>query len=296
MISGNNDQGVKFGSNGTGNVVLGNYIGTNPAGDAAVPNAENGIEFADASAQTIGGAAAGAGNLISGNAGSGVIVDSQAFPPGISKIQGNTIGLAADGVTPLPNGGAGVFLNDVADVQLGGSVAGAGNVISGNSGTGVDLVSSDGTRIQGNLIGLTAAGDAGVPNGASAVIVNSSDDLQIGGTTAGARNVIAGGPTGAGVLLDSGSTDNTVQGNYIGTDITGETGIASSSGVVVAGGSQATIGGVVTGAGNVISGHSGSAVQLDLSVAGSRVLGNSIGTDKDETTSSRTTSASNWRG
>ena len=145
-------------------------------------------------------------------------------------------------------------------------------------------MSADGTRIQGNLIGLSAAGDAGVPNGASAVMVNSSDDVLIGGTTAGARNVIAGGPTGTGVLLDSGSTDNTVQGNYIGTDITGETGIASSSGVVVAGGSQATIGGVVAGAGNVISGHSGSAVRLDLSVAGSRVLGNSIGTDKDETT------------
>ena len=81
-----------------------------------------------------------------------------------AKFQGNTIGLAVDGVTPLPNGGAGIFLDGVSDGgRIGGTSPGAGNVISGNLGTGVLIGSSDGWRLEGNRIGVTAAGTALAP-------------------------------------------------------------------------------------------------------------------------------------
>jgi CSLREA domain-containing protein len=283
VISGNAGSGIEF-IDGDGNRVTGNKIGTNAAGDGALPNGQSGILFSDASFQTIGGTAPGDGNLISGNAENGIYLNS-GFDLAPARFQGNTIGLAADGATALPNVGAGVLIESVLDevVLLGGTAAGAGNVISGNDGTGVDVESSNDVRIQGNIIGLNAAGTAGVPNGTSEVIVHSATTAQIGGTTAGARNVIAGGTNGYGVLLDG--TDNSlIQGNYIGTDKTGEVGLGNGDGInLVSGASGNTIGGVVAGARNVISGNNAVGVRLDLAGSNNRILGNSIGTDKDET-------------
>jgi Tol biopolymer transport system component len=281
VISGNFGAGIEFGD-GTGNVVIGNRVGTNAAGTAAVPNTEDGIAFEDVSFQTIGGTAPGEGNLISGNGENGIYLLAYDFAP--ARFQGNTIGLAADGATPLPNGGAGIFVDGVDELLLGGTAAGAGNVISGNNGTGVDVQFSDDVRIQGNIIGLNATGTVGVPNGTSEVIVDSaSDRIRIGGTTTGARNVISGGTTGYGILLD-GADNAAIQGNYVGTDKTGEVGLGNADGIALASGANDnTIGGVVAGARNVISGNASVGVRLDLAGSGNRILGNSIGTDKDET-------------
>ena len=283
VISGNFGAGIEF-VDGTGNVVTGNRIGTNAAGDAALPNTQNGIAFEDVSFQTIGGTAPGEGNLISGNGENGIHLNSgYEFAP--ARFEGNTIGLNANGTASLPNAGAGMLIEGVSDgIHIGGTAAGAGNVISGNDGTGIDVQSTDDVRIQGNIIGLNAAGTAGVPNGTSEVIVDgASQRLRIGGKTAGARNVISGGITGYGILLD-GTDGAVIQGNYIGTDKTGEVGLGNGDGITVAsGGGGNTIGGVVAGARNVISGNNAAGVRLDLAGSNNRILGNSIGTDKDET-------------
>lgn len=283
VISGNFGAGIEF-VDGTGNVVTGNRIGTNAAGDAALPNTQNGIAFEDVSFQTIGGTAPGEGNLISGNGENGIHLNSgYEFAP--ARFEGNTIGLNVNGTASLPNAGAGMLIEGVSDgIHIGGTAAGAGNVISGNDGTGIDVESTDDVRIQGNIIGLNAAGTAGVPNGTSEVIVDgASQRLRIGGKTAGARNVISGGITGYGILLD-GTDGAVIQGNYIGTDKTGEVGLGNGDGITVAsGGGGNTIGGVVAGARNVISGNDSVGVRLDLAGAGNRIVGNSIGTDKDET-------------
>ena len=282
MISGNNGVGISF-SDQPGNVVVGNRIGTNADGTAAVPNSADGIGFEDVSFQTIGGTAAGEGNLISGNGGNGLYFNS-GYEMTSAKFQGNTIGLAVDGVTPLPNGGAGIFLDGVSDGgRIGGTSPGAGNVISGNLGTGVLIGSSDGWRLEGNRIGVTAAGTALAPNGASQVIVDSSDSGTIGGTIAAARNVISGGSSSAGIILDSGTDDSHVEGNYIGTNAGGHSGLGNGTGIQVVGGAHDnTIGGAVGGAGNVISG-SARGVRLDNAGDGNRVVGNSIGTNAAET-------------
>ena len=66
-MSGNGTHGVSItGAASTGNVVQGNYIGTNAAGTAAIPNLFHGVDIVNAPNNVIGGTAAGAGNLISG--------------------------------------------------------------------------------------------------------------------------------------------------------------------------------------------------------------------------------------
>ncbi len=71
VISGNNGDGIAIDANANGNLVQGNYIGTNAAGTAAVANTQAGIRIFSAT-NTVGGSATGAGNVISGNANGGV--------------------------------------------------------------------------------------------------------------------------------------------------------------------------------------------------------------------------------
>ena len=101
VISGNDGRGVNFGSSGSDNVVLGNYIGTDPAGTAAVPNTAAGVLLGNVGPQTVGGAESGAGNVISGNGGDGIFVSCTGSNG--SVIQGNTIGLTAAGATARPS-------------------------------------------------------------------------------------------------------------------------------------------------------------------------------------------------
>ncbi|MDQ5867549.1 MAG: CSLREA domain-containing protein, partial [Chloroflexota bacterium] len=140
---------------GTGNLIQGNYIGTNPTGTSAVPNA-GGILLDNAPNNTVGGTTAAARNLISGNSGPGVnIVNSGSTG---NLIQGNYIGTNAAGTSALPNG-TGIILDNAPNNTIGGTAAGAGNLISGNTGAGVDVVSgTTGTLLQGNYIGTNAAG------------------------------------------------------------------------------------------------------------------------------------------
>ena len=78
----------------------------------------------------------------------------------------------------------------------------------------------------------------------------------VGGTATGARNVISAAG-GVGVQFDgAGVQDNVIEGNYIGTDITGSVAIPNRDGVYIAlGATNNTVGGTATGAGNVISGN-----------------------------------------
>jgi hypothetical protein len=149
-----------------GNIVQGNFIGTNAAGTAAIPNASFGIQLLSSS-NTIGGAVAGAGNVISGNLGTGIrIAGFGDFRSDANVVQGNFIGVRADGVTPLPNtsatgGVSGILfltsqLGSTSGNLIGGAAAGAGNIIAFNSGAGINfdarVDASRQNRITGNSI------------------------------------------------------------------------------------------------------------------------------------------------
>src|SRR4029453_16096171 len=98
-------------------------------------------------------------------------------------VQGNLIGTDSSGSNDLGNGSAGVAITEANDCTIGGTVAGAGNVISGNGAEGVRLNSptATGNRVQGNKIGTRADGTTPLPNSSQGVrVLNSSSNNTIG--------------------------------------------------------------------------------------------------------------------
>ncbi|HWE93775.1 MAG TPA: Ig-like domain repeat protein [Tepidisphaeraceae bacterium] len=176
VVSANSASGVYLESS-TGSTVAGNFIGTNAAGSfttdalgASLGNANAGVflDFGCAS-DTVGGATAAAGNVISGNANTGITVQTSGTDPEL--IQGNFIGTNAAGAAALPNNTGGVLLNSP-NTQV------TNNLISGNSGYGLKL--TDGSTLQGNKIGTDASGKNALPNQADGVFVFGSGNSITG--------------------------------------------------------------------------------------------------------------------
>jgi hypothetical protein len=118
-------------------------------------------------------------------------------------IQGNYIGTDVTGTMVLGNG-VGVSLES-SNNTIGGTAAGAGNVISGNRDDGIFISgSSTGNVIEGNLIGADATGRVNVGNANNGVYLLNSSGNVVGGTGDGAANTIAFNGND-GVLVDTGS-------------------------------------------------------------------------------------------
>jgi hypothetical protein len=161
VISGNNNDGVEVvGAGTTNNRIEGNHIGSNTAGNVALPNRFDGVLVrTGAAGNTVGGSGAGAGNLIGGNGNDGVEVVGAGTTN--NRIEGNTIGVQADGVSHLGNGSDGVAVRDqAANTTIGGTGTGAGNLIAFNHGNGVlvgthmtnGVAAGTGNAIRGNSI------------------------------------------------------------------------------------------------------------------------------------------------
>jgi parallel beta-helix repeat protein/predicted outer membrane repeat protein len=279
VISGNFGSGVQLRSfSVTGTVIQGNRIGTDPTGNTAVPNANGGVVIAiSGGGNLVGGSAPGAGNLISGNLGDGVLLGSTAGSGNV--IQGNLIGTNAAGTAALGNQGNGIDVLGGDATLIGGPSPGQGNVISGNAADGIFDNSPGSLTIQGNLIGTNAAG-AALGNQQNGIELLDGAGTVIGGASPGQGNVISGN-FAAGVLLVGGATGNVIQGNRIGTDPTGNTAVPNAAGGVGIGGSAGgnLIGGSAPGAGNLISGNGGIGVLLATSGSGNVIQGNLIGTN-----------------
>ena len=135
---------------------------------------------------------------------------------------------------------------------VGGTVSGAGNVISGNGQDGVYISDSGttGNLVAGNDIGTNSSNSTTLGNYQGVVIQNDASGNTVGGTIDGRRNVISGNNQD-GVHIVSGAFDNTVEGNYIGTNVGGTAALGNGqSGVAIYGGADNnTIGGTVSGGG-----------------------------------------------
>ena len=181
------------------------------------------------------------------------------------KIQGNFIGTDVTGTLPLGNG-AGVNINS-ANNTVGGSNPGAGNLISANLGSGVSAQgNASGFFLQGNFIGTDVSGLSGLGNGSWGVFLNGGTaNAMIGGPTPGARNVISANAS-AGVEVYSSSV--VIQGNLIGTDVTGTAPLGNAltaaqyGGIFLNTASNTTIGGPNPGEGNVIAFNAGNGVTV----------------------------------
>src|SRR5262249_6105151 len=137
--------------------------------------------------------------------------------------EGNFIGTNPAGTMALGNGSGAIGGIDFgvcgtpSTCMVGGTTPGARNFISGNIGGGIGLGNGSGHTVQGNLIGTDVTGTLALGNSGVGVGCLGSNNL-IGGTTVAARNIISA--NNRGIDLGGGS-NHTVQGNFIGTDVTG---------------------------------------------------------------------------
>jgi CSLREA domain-containing protein len=278
VVSGNTSVGIVIATSTTSaTVVQGNLVGLSASGTTAIKNG-GGVSVSGAVNTTIGGATASQRNVISGNIGfTGVGIGAQSS--GV-VVQSNYIGTNAAGTAAVGNS-RGVFAADTTVLGTPGIVIGGttstpgtppGNVISGNTTAGVSLWGGGlvTPSVQGNLVGLNASGTAAIANVVGIDLEQSVGGAVVGGSTVSARNVISGNTTGIG--FSSPVFTNSIQGNYIGTDISGTVAVPNTTGISLQGGTL--IGGNTptpgTPPGNVISGN-----QTGILVGGSTFSGSS---------------------
>ena len=303
-----------------GAFVEGNFIGTNANATASVKGTDPNIdgifdEFGAAfgtigTGNVIGGTTPQARNILSGN-NTGIFAE---FDATLSQIQGNFIGTDRTGTLPLGNSTDGILVPPFSIV--GGTQAGAGNLISTNGSIDLDINALNGfglgeaALVQGNFIGTDVTGTQGFGRDAdTAILISVNYQLAtIGGTTPAARNILSG--SNFGIHLSDGVFDNLIEGNYIGLDVTGTKafgnvidGILSDNvdihttiglnpiNIVGLPSYSNTIGGAVPGAGNVISGNLNAGIEIagsntfvtPASAIGDVIQGNLIGTDASGT-------------
>ncbi|MCC6742849.1 MAG: IPT/TIG domain-containing protein [Acidobacteria bacterium] len=201
VINGFSGAGIRIRTLGD-NRIVGCYLGTDAAGASARPNG-TGIAIDASAGNVIGGANAADRNVISGNSDSGVAIAgdpnatfSEAHD---NAVIGNYIGTNAAGTALVSNGGAGIHTNRAFRTTIGGSTAGAMNVISGNEYHGIIIENSSDpgstaesfNTVQGNRIGTDVSGVRAIPNLGSGVFVKRFGRIIIGGRSAGEGNRIA---------------------------------------------------------------------------------------------------------
>jgi len=229
VISGNGSIGIQIQTNGSGTTIgpvtiQGNIVGLDATGANAIPNTGPNVNLRDTDLPntgtprigpvTIGGSAAGAGNVLSAG-GHGIF-----HLAGGTIIRGNRIGTDVTGTIARPNTfgievtGTNVFAGGA---TIGGSGPNDGNVISGNLSDAIRVFLSSAT-IQGNRIGTSATGTA-LTNGGYGIFVDSGE-TTIGGTVAGAGNVIANnGNFGVHVRIGSAAAHNASNAAILGNSI-----------------------------------------------------------------------------
>ncbi len=238
IISNNGESGIWIGTvNAVGNIVEGNYIGTDKSGTLARPNALYGMIVSSGIDTRIGGSATGAGNLISGNQVGGILVERRNLGDVITgnKIQGNIIGLNANGNAILANLGSGIILNNVVGTLVGTNGDGSldqneRNIISGNTGDGVQVIGtgSQSNIVAGNYVGTDISGNIDLGNGLSGVAVfagakNSrvGTDGSLDAFNDNERNVLSGNNLMGAYVGHTNTSGTVVAGNYIGTNASG---------------------------------------------------------------------------
>ena len=286
VISGNNLQGIAL-TNSTGFSIIGNYIGLNAAGTAAIKNWAEGILVSRVSLTNwIGGSTPAARNIISGNNTYGISLMGSAS----QVIQGNYIGTDAAGNFAVANGAEGIGVENSTNNLIGGN--GAGNVVSGNGSPvypAILIKNSSQTTLQGNYVGLNAAGTTAIHNLGDGIDFINANSNVIGGALSGLGNFISGNNNMVSTLGFDGvyftnSSQNIIQGNFIGLATDGLSPLTNSAHNVefAANSTNNILGGTPDGAGNRIafakSGYCGVRVRdyaINNLISGNAIFSNS---------------------
>jgi parallel beta-helix repeat protein len=253
---------------GGANVVRGNYVGIDTLGVQDQGNAMNGIAlWSGATANIIGDTASGYRNVISGNDHSGIWVSGDNTSR--NELVGNYIGTNAAGDAALGNMRDGISLDGAThDNRV------ERNVLSGNGSNGIVIGGGAYNNVvYGNLIGTDKTGTVatGGQPGGGLDLANGAHHNTVGGLDEAKRNVISGNGID-GVFLEGPATQhNVVQGNYIGTDVSGTAPIPNSWGMWILNGAPNN-----TISGNLIRYNTSHGVEVSYSAQGSEIASNTI--------------------
>ncbi|MFO0804036.1 MAG: hypothetical protein U0791_13060 [Gemmataceae bacterium] len=273
----------------TGNRVVGNLLGTDVTGTVALGGYSGVAIWDGAHDNIIGGdddddgaldGVVASRNIISGNDHFGVWLTSFGAASHDNIVQGNYIGVAIDGMSQLANAENGVFIQLGSNANtIGGTTAGSGNVISGNTGSGVRLEGSgtSGNILASNLIGVAADGATALGNTENGIYVTGNSSGTVIGQPNAGRNIISGNGA-VGIRVDNqGPTDTTtIAFNFIGVDKTGAVGLGNGSH-----GIYLDAAGIVDVTSNVVSGNTENGVRVYGGGNTVSILFNLIGSDYD---------------
>ncbi|HNT54201.1 MAG TPA: NosD domain-containing protein [Anaerolineaceae bacterium] len=194
-----------------GNQIIGNYVGTDISGTLDRGNGGVGIYVECGTSNTL-----VQGNLVSGNQLAGIIFGDHSSD--FNVVIGNQVGTTLDGNQPLLNGGVGIYVGGAAYSRIGGAAPGEGNRV-GTGTVEVGGMCSGDTLVQGNWIGLNAAGTSILPNAGSIVLYGSTRAI-VGGATPAESNFVT---TLGNFSLDARSANNVIAGNFFGLAVDGVT-------------------------------------------------------------------------
>jgi len=235
VISGNGENGISLLSGAAVNIISGNFIGTDPTGMMAVPNAVDGIHVAGSTGNTL------IDNVISGNGTVGGMRRSECDGFGTcdgvdlrdgstgNVLTGNHIGTDLGDAMALGNGDHGVFISSAPGNTIGGDTTPDRNIISGNGKDGIHIEMTEAANtIEGNYIGTDGTGTMPLGNTlyginiteALGTIIGGMADIPPGMPCTGVCNVISGNGAG-GVFLDRLTAGTTLANNFIGVSETG---------------------------------------------------------------------------
>ena len=285
-VIGDNYYGIRL--SGSNYLIKSNKVGTGNSGTTANANYA-GIYMSGGGSNQVGGDnTLGEGNLVSGNSLWGIrIINSND-----NIIQGNYVGTDITGYNALAND-YGIVIgwgtgNESTGNTIGGTGTGEGNLISGNTNSGLRFLTGSSNMVYGNIIGLDKDGLIAIPNstGIDMGFTNSypANNNTIGGSASGGPNTIAGN-TNHNIVIYNGS-GNTIQGNNIGVDINGDPLSATTTyGIRLVGFSTSPvvdnniIGGTAAGEGNIIASHTNYGIYIDPgsgTADGNTIRGNEI--------------------
>ena len=261
VVAGNTYNGIVITGSSNNNVVQGSFIGTDNTGVDVVDDPGNSL-----------------GNGVRGGGGSGVVINGGSS----GNLIGGTTTATRDDINN--NESYGVYIVGANSNKV------EGDVIDRNNGPGVAIVGSSYTTVSGDDIGTDASGTERTDvngnflgNATDGVLIDGGAlHNTVGGTTTAARNLIANSAQWGVYLSDSGTSDNLVEGNYIGTNAAGTAALPNGyNGLdIVSGASYNTVGGTTAGARNVISGNAVNGVVIAFSGASVNLVeGNYIGTN-----------------
>lgn len=242
------------------NVIQGNFIGLKADGKTPFPNFW-GIADVGYGGNLIGGPQPEDRNVISGNIRIGVFVKFKMI------IEGNYIGTDAGGEFAVGNQ-TGILLVMFARENLI-----RNNVVSGNE-NGL-WIEGEENFISHNYVGTNWKGTAALPNDVGILMKKSV------GNTIASGNLISGNRIGLKMADDNGKDPlpqkNQIQGNMIGTDISGSYAIPNETGILLINSLSNLIGGTHRGEANIISGNTLAGIQLSQA-NGNFIKNNYIGT------------------